>query len=107
MVLASSGRRGRDDARGQPAHVPADVTRTSGRVAGATCRDRQRPRRSPDQALQAPPPIDKKSKKNGGHSHRFRCAERRQTRGSPKRLTVIVAPAGAVVWTWCSTPWYV
>jgi hypothetical protein len=41
LVLASSGHRGRDDARGQPAHTPSGLTRTSHRDADAPSRDRR------------------------------------------------------------------
>ena len=40
--LASSGHRGRDDARGQPGHRPTGLTRTSPRDACAPCRDGRR-----------------------------------------------------------------
>ena len=39
--LASSGHRGRDDARGRCCHAPSDLTRTSRRDAGASCLDGQ------------------------------------------------------------------
>ena len=38
-VLASTGHRGRVDARGPPPHAPAGLTRTSGQCAGAPSRD--------------------------------------------------------------------
>ncbi len=44
VVLASSGRRGRDDARGQQAHTPSGMTRTSHRDADAPSRDQRRGR---------------------------------------------------------------
>jgi hypothetical protein len=44
VILASSGRRGRDDARGQPAHVQADLTRTSRRASNVPSRDGRRGR---------------------------------------------------------------
>ena len=40
-VMASTGHRGRVDARGPHAHLPAGLTRTSGRSAGAPSRDRR------------------------------------------------------------------
>ena len=48
VVLASSGRRGRDNARGHPSHSPSDLTRTSHRDASAPSRE-QRRGRSPRQ----------------------------------------------------------
>ena len=39
VVLASSGRRGRDDARGRLVHAPSRLTRIADRDAGATFRD--------------------------------------------------------------------
>ena len=39
--MASSGHRGRDDARGLRFHAPSDLTRTSRRDAGASCLDGQ------------------------------------------------------------------
>ena len=48
LVWAASGLRGRDAARGQPAHTPSGLTRTSHRDADPTSRDR-RGRTSPCQ----------------------------------------------------------